>query len=85
MTCATAAVCVDGRIVQGWSPAVVVAEAGQWVVWRSADGLGHPVAITGATPHEVTALRSSWQAESGVYPFVCAAHPNMRGVLLVGV
>jgi plastocyanin len=70
-----------------FSPQTVEVHAGDTIVWSNADPFPHTVSAearafdSGEIPAE-----GNWQmtaTRKGVFPYRCALHPSMRGVLLV--
>jgi plastocyanin len=70
-----------------FTPAELVVALGDSVVWTNADPLAHTTASDSSawsSPELRSGERFVWVASSrGRYPYHCAAHPVMRGVIVV--
>ena len=82
---------VSGKIIQikdfAFAPAELMISSGDTVIWINSDGFAHSVASdSGAWSSPELAKGAQFTLvgpRPGRYPYHCAAHPTMRGVLLI--
>jgi plastocyanin len=69
-----------------FQPANLTVEAGDSVVWFNKYAFPHNATSTAAFDSKEISAGKSWQftpAAAGEFPYVCAYHPTMKGVLRV--
>ena len=69
-----------------YSPADLTVKKGDTVVWVNKDLFPHTATASGAFDSKSIADGASWQyttAATGVFPYVCTFHPEMKGVVVV--
>ena len=80
---ATHRVVIDGL---KYDPEMLTVRRGDTVIWTNKDPFPHTVTAPGKFDSRDIAAGGSWKyiaRSAGEYSYVCALHPNMKGVLRV--
>ena len=74
---------IDGST---FGPSSITVRKGDTVTWVNKDPFPHTATAAGTFDSKSIAANAKWSwkaGETGVYPYICTLHPNMKGVLKV--